>query len=196
MPTSVTGNWTKAARGHRLARGHDLRNAGFTLLEVMVVIFIMAILTSLALLATGDGERGDRELRREAERLAITMELASEDAILRSLELGLVINREGYRFVVLENNEWLNYGGANQALRPHQLPEGVDVIIESEGFEAELAKEDDTTAPQIIFLSSGEQTPFVLRLGRVNEPPLVVLEGDAAGNIEQRPAAELTTARR
>ena len=193
MPKSATGSWTNPVAQTRLASNPA---AGFTLLEVMVVVFIMATLTSLVLLATGDGERGDRELRREAERLAVAMDLASEDAMLRTLELGLVINRQGYRFVMLDNNEWLDYGGGNRALRAHALPEGLDVVIEAEGFDVELTEDDDDTGPQVIFLSSGELTPFIIRLGRIAEPALVVLEGDAAGNIRVRSADEFTTAGR
>ncbi len=196
MPRSATGSWTEPGRRVPLFPVSRHRVSGFTLLEVMVVIFIMATLTSLVLLATGDSERGDRELRREADRLALAMDLASEDAMLRTLELGLVINREGYRFVMLESSEWRDYGSGNRALRAHRLPEGLDVVVESEGFNAELTEEDDGTNPQIIFLSSGEVTPFIIRLGRRNEPPLTVIEGDAAGNIRTRPADELTTAGR
>lgn len=169
------------------------RSAGFTLLEIMVVVVIIATLTSLVLLSvSGEGSR-DRELQREADRLAAVLRLAGEDAVLRSLELGLRVEPDGYSFVVLEEQAWRNVSGdGSRVLRPHRLPQGLELDIEVEGLEVELAggdEQDEAEAaeePHIVLLSSGELTPFRMTLGESGRMPLMVVEGHATGRIEVR----------
>lgn len=65
MPTSVPGSKPSARKGHQ---------AGFTLLELLVVITIIALATGLAVLALRDPGRS--RLEQEAERLAAVLDAA------------------------------------------------------------------------------------------------------------------------
>ena len=87
-----------------------LKHAGFTLLELLVVISIMALATAGVSLAIRDS--GDQQLEREAQRLATLLESARAQARTNS---ALVVWRpmpQGFRFEGLPANvqmptQWL-----------------------------------------------------------------------------------------
>ena len=84
-----------------------------------------------------------------------------DEAVLDNREYGLSFTREGYRVLRYDSQraEW-------QALdrQAHRLPEWAELTLELEGEEPALPGEADAAAPQLLILSSGELTPFRLRL--------------------------------
>ena len=70
--------------------------AGFTLVEVLVVVAIIAIASAAAFLAWRGGDAG--ALRREAQRFAGTVEYAAERAQWRHEALGLTVDAGGFRY--------------------------------------------------------------------------------------------------
>lgn len=71
---------------------------GFTLVEVMVVIAIIAILVTMVSLSLR-GDRAGEQIEEEARRLAALLNLLREEAVMRNTDLGLVLTPEGYHFV-------------------------------------------------------------------------------------------------
>src|SRR5690625_3085555 len=99
MPISATSTWNKrSGRSGLFPALHGQR--GFTLIEVLIVLLIIGVIVGLAALAFRDN-RAD-ELAREAQRLRAVLALASEEAIVKSRELGLRFDADGYRFFVLD----------------------------------------------------------------------------------------------
>lgn len=137
-----------------------MRSRGFTLIELLVVLVILGSLIGLAVIGTGLAGPG-RELRGEAERLAGLIGVLSEEAVLDNREYGLSFSREGYRVLRYDPQraEW-------QALdpRPHRLPEWAELDFEVEGEAFALPGAETAQAPQLLILSSGEITPFRMRL--------------------------------
>ena len=133
---------------------------GFTLLEILVVLVIIGILTSMAVLSIGD-RRGDI-LQDESRRILALINLAREEAILEGREYGLGLWRGHYEFYELdeETSEWKPMT-TDSHLRPRELPETLELLLEIENQEVVLdAKAPDK--PQILILSSGETTAFRL----------------------------------
>ncbi|MAE22341.1 type II secretion system minor pseudopilin GspH [Pseudomonas chengduensis] len=133
---------------------------GFTLIELLVVLVILGSLIGLAVLSTGIAGPA-RELRSEAERLSGLIGVLVDEAVLDNREYGLSFTREGYRVLRYDpqRDEW-------QALdrQAHRLPEWAELAFEVDGEALSLTTEASADAPQLLILSSGELTPFRLRL--------------------------------
>ena len=104
---------------------------GFTLIEVMVVMVIIAILVTAVSLSL-KGDRAGEALDEEAQRLTGLLNLAREEAVMRDLDLGLVLVPDGYLFA---QREEANDSGEERFLplsddpmfRPRSLPSGTDM---------------------------------------------------------------------
>ncbi len=142
------------------------RLSGFTLLELLVVLALIGIIISFAVLSVGDGGRQER-LRQEAEQMASLFALASEEAVLQSIELGAVLHREGYAFVSYGADGWQPLAG-DDLFRERTLPDGVELALFMDGLQVSLGpralEEAKEVLPQVLFFSSGERTPFELSL--------------------------------
>lgn len=79
--------------------------SGFTLIEIMTVVVIIAFMAGMAVMALG-GNNSDDKMKQEAQRLAELIRLAGDQAIMRGKELGIELTETGYRFAVLENRKW------------------------------------------------------------------------------------------
>ncbi|XXF11170.1 type II secretion system minor pseudopilin GspH [Pseudomonas sp. D2-3] len=142
------------------------RSAGFTLIELLVVLVILGSLIGIAVLSLGIAGPG-RELRNEAERLASLIGVLADEAVLDNQEYGLLLTREAYqvlRYDPLEQR-WEALAG-----KPYRLPDWAELSVELEGAALELPmppSEDASKSgpvPQLLLLSSGEISPFLLRL--------------------------------
>jgi len=74
------------------------RSAGFTLLELLMVILVVGILSSVVLLNINLGGP-ERQLPEEAERLSALLALASDEAVMENREYGLKVEAGGYVFL-------------------------------------------------------------------------------------------------
>lgn len=161
------------------------RAKGFTLLELIVVIFIIGITLTFAALSINNRDQEQRA-EQEAQSLAARLDLAAQESVLQSKELALELTEEGsgYQFLVLEAEGWRVLDADQDALRPRSLPGGMRLEMTLEGEEIQLtetsAKDaddidknpeedleqggDEVTPPRIYLLSSGELTPFTATL--------------------------------
>ncbi len=71
---------------------------GFTLVEVMVVIVLIAILVTMVSLSMR-GDRAGDQLEEEAKRLTALLNLLREETVMRGRDLGFMPTPEGYQFV-------------------------------------------------------------------------------------------------
>jgi len=157
------------------------RARAFTLIELLVVIVLLGILVSVAVLSVG-GSSTSRELRDEARRLAALIGVLSDEAVLDSREYGLLVTSEGYRVLRYDEvaTRWLEV----DRRKLHKVAEWMRLDLELDGTPLELVapqkREDDRAGlsrggertsrsaprlePQLLILSSGELSPFSLRL--------------------------------
>lgn len=171
---------------------------GFTLIELLVVVVVIAIIVSIGMLSLGVlGD--DRQLRREAFRIGSLLEVAQDEAIMQGREFGLEIMRNSYRFVEYDYLQrlWTDVQ-TEDVFRSRQLPEPVefDLRLEDKSVQldldaADLSEPDDERdrdsrkdyAPHILIFSSGDTTPFELRLVDPEQEHIVILAGDVTGEI-------------
>lgn len=162
---------------------------GFTLLELMVVVIIVGVITTLAVLSLGDSVA--RRLDEEAYRFASLIRLANDEAVLQSHEIGLEIKREGYAFHQYDDqlSQWLPMTG-NPVYRERKLTKGMTLDLRLEDQDMVLPdlndenddEEQDAAQPQILILSSGEMSPFELIFEF--EDTELVLKAQSNGSVE------------
>jgi general secretion pathway protein H len=131
-----------------------------------MVVVILGILAGVVVIGFTGADR-QRELTREAKRLALVMEMARDESIIRGLEFGLDVLDSGYQFLVfdVDREKWTALTESPYA--EHALAQGIDLDlqIEDQTFDsARLLASVDKERPEILILSSGELTPFVIEL--------------------------------
>lgn len=160
---------------------------GFTLIELLVVIVIIGILLGVATLSLNTSGP-DRQVRREAQRISSLLQQASEEAVLTAQEIGVRFNDTGFHFTFLDSTGWQAYEG-DDLLRKRELPPGMHIDLWLDGLKVSLS-EGEGEAPQVFLLSSGETTPFELRIQDDDSRIGYRLQGDPFGVITL--AAEAT----
>jgi general secretion pathway protein H len=81
------------------------RQRGFTLLELLVVLVIVGIM--LGFVTLNALPSGRQALQNEAQRIALLMQLARDEAIVRNRPVAFEADQFRYRFWILdENNVW------------------------------------------------------------------------------------------
>jgi len=158
------------------------RARGFTLLEVLAVMVIVGIVLTFMTLAVDTDSRA-REMEREAQRLLALLQLASEEAVLRSEQLALRVGETDYEFMILQNNEWLPLDD-DRPLRRRELPAGIELELELQDNPPPGLAAEDEEQPQVFLLSSGEMTPFVLTFSAPGSEQRYYLKATLLGRLE------------
>ena len=165
------------------------RNSGFTLLEVLVVIVIIGIISSMAVVSTRV-LGGDHEMEQEARRLQAVLLQAREEAMLEGRDIGLRLDRYGYDFQRFDGRYQLwDMVAGDPLLRERTLPEGVNAALWLESREVVLddrsfPTEDNPAVPQVVIFASGDLVPFDIQLEREGTDQRRWIVGDVEGKIE------------
>ena len=200
MPTLATGISVSSTR-----RPVRFRSAGFTLIEIMIVVFIIGLITAAAVI-TFAGDTRDTELDREAERLDALFDYAREQAELQTRDYGFRADIHTYSFVVFDviQNQW-RAATEDEALRERELPEGIEPAMVVEGRRIVLAQKKpaiDDFKPQVMIFANGDLTSFEFILQREGGGERARLYSDEQTQIqlqlpgEPEPAQEPRAARR
>jgi len=184
------------------------REHGFTLLELLVVVVIVAILFTYTTLAIRSDSPED-VIKKEAQRMERLVQLALEEAILRGEEYGIETYLDGYRFLRFYKNQWQPLSN-DKILRQRELPLNMEIEVTLEdteiainlasdamsdqkldlnsGSELGSDKEEDDkkkTKPQIYLLSSGEITPeFDIRFYILGTETSYFVKGSFDGSLK------------
>jgi general secretion pathway protein H len=183
---------------------------GFTLLVLLVVMFIIGVIATMATLSIGVAT-SEKGTEKEIERIEDLLALASEEAVVQGRELGLTFYRREYEFSTydVEQARWLPLEESGGVFEPRAFPPDAVVDLELEDRLVALADErpkrrppsddakeaaaakareavlgsPDENLPQVFILSSGDITPFELRLRPQIGEPGVTLKVAADGSV-------------
>ncbi|GMR16119.1 MAG: hypothetical protein BMS9Abin31_0427 [Gammaproteobacteria bacterium] len=158
-----------------------IKNKGFTLIELLVVIVLLGIVISFAVLSMGSGN-AERKMEEEAKRLHALIKLVREESIIQAKEIAMEINKQEYSFLEYKDKKWIPLTAKIFHARSikDELELRVDTEMQSKIFESEKQK-----LLRLYFLSSGEQTPFEIKINVRDVPhPYYRLVGQFNGKLK------------
>ena len=150
----------------------SLRQCGFSLLELLVTLFVVVLVTSLVTLNVGSGDR-DVLARASIEGLAKSANYALDEAQFSGMNYGLLLQMEDeagqwrYHYDWLERTPtgWQAPTAGKDVFSPGDLPSGIELELELDGVVQEqetLVITTQNPQPQIILYASGETLPGAL----------------------------------
>ena len=170
-----------------------MRAKGFTLIEILVVLVIMAVMISLVTISIGTTGR-DNQLDEETRRIEALLSLLHDRAVLEGRDFGMKIEPGAYEFMVFDNRRqlWLHFDDENQ-YRHRQLPPGLSFQLQLDSqqivlkqVDSAFKKDEAPPPPQLAVAASGEGTPFRLTLLREGTQNKAEVSGDAFGKLTHK----------
>lgn len=116
------------------------REAGFTLVELMMVIFVVGIMAGLVVMTVGGNSA--RALKKDTSRIQQLLVMAQDEATFSGQEIGFFIDRDQkfYGFLTFDNKN-LTWGAMEKdAFSQRELPEGTRLSLDVDGEPVDLKK--------------------------------------------------------
>ena len=166
------------------------RAAGFTLIEILVVLIVVGLLASLAVFTLG-GSSQQRQLENQVQELYLLMQTASDQSVLNNQELGVTVNEGGYQFLAFQDEDGDWKPEDERLFHARSFPDWLVITKFIENDAPKLASGDDRTLPDVVFFSSGETTPFQIEFTVAGTPDQKqVLESDGVSGVHWRKPGE------
>ena len=153
----------------------QMRNQrGFTLLELLVVLVIVGLMLGAVSLNAMPSDL--QRLQNDSRRIALLLQLAREEAIVRNLPVAFEADQTGYRFLVREDRVWTPIKDDMLRERGFQLP-SVQLQVEPP-----LVNVAVDAHVRIVFGHEPVDKPFVLTLRTADQA--VRLTADGIGHFD------------
>ncbi|KAB2823990.1 type II secretion system minor pseudopilin GspH [Aliivibrio finisterrensis] len=164
------------------------REVGFTLIEIMLVLVLLSVSSMAVIMSLPDSQ--DDQIEEQASRFYQLVQLLNEDALLNGMDYGIYFNqaRQEYRFMTLTVDGWQPMEQSRFFTEVKMEQTSVEFSMELGGsvwtdddrlFEpgslfneemfADLEEDKKSNPPQVMVLSSGEVTPFIVAFSPKNE---------------------------
>ena len=141
-----------------LAKGRQ-RQAGLTLIEMLIVLVIMGIATSAAVLSVNMVGR-DRRAEDEATRLVAQLTMAVDEGLVSRTRLALFWTAGGYAVKRWSSEGW-QPAATPLLARPHDLP-GAVVLRRSDGTSGPVVVAEDGLGPGAVLELAGSGRPWTV----------------------------------
>ena len=172
QPISVTGILIHSQRKR-------LKQRGFTLFEILVVVIIVTITVSAVLLSTSLSDKSD-ELKVLGNDLSKLIRLLYQEAIFENRNYSISLHHEGFNILEYNGEDWVE--SDQSFFRKVKISEtqSSDLIVDNF---VVLSVDQSNPVPHILILSSGEMSPFEWKINDSDSSASITIEGDFLGNI-------------
>ena len=177
---------------------------GFTLVEIMLVMVVLALMASLLVVSISNNPLN--ELEDQAKRLQAVLQMGRDEAVYQGVELSLALVEEstdgpkGYQFLRfdLDEQRWLPMTGKPFGFYALEVPVELDIELltnnSSDQFQRQiklvqsqsvgLTDRSQRLQPSLLMLSSGEMLPFSITLTHPDVDASIQLMSDGLSSIE------------
>ncbi len=116
------------------------RESGFTLVELMMVVFIVGVMAGLVVMTIGGGDR--RVLKKEANRIQQLMVIAQDEATLSGQEIGFYLDdrQKVYGFLYFDDQQMAWQPMEKEAFIQRSVPEEYQWSLSIQGERIDLTK--------------------------------------------------------
>ena len=168
---------------------------GFSLLELLAVLVVIALFTSLANLTVTSGGQ-DIQLQSTVYKLADVAGYALDEAQMTGVDYGLLLREEQDAGETIYSYLWLERGidgwaapiGGQELFAQQRLPAGIvlELVLEDAPvIELSLDDEAEVISPQVVFYASGETTVGWINVIQAQDGELLWrIEWDLFGRYE------------
>jgi type II secretion system protein H len=183
-------------------------NRGFTLIEILVVIVVIALLVSITALNT-DGDPREDLLNQQAQRIRFYLEEATDEAILNNLSLAIYFTKytaspySWQKQLIPDNSQgstssssqgqnqpkdkwdWSEY--TSQKIHLLELQNDAELRLFVNDAEVPLSfqqSEEDSVVPQLIIQASGIQSIVRIEISIKDYDNTMVVTGNGAGRFK------------
>ncbi len=157
-----------------------IKQTGFTLIEVVVVVFILAIMAGLSFFAIN--QAGDRRYSNQAQDFLAWLQQLSDMAMLEGTAYGISQSTDSFEAVVFFNNNWYGVSSPESFRFKDEAALG---LIENSSNEIRLLSQGKNNAqilPEIVMLPDGYMEPaFNLSLRFEDFSPTFQYQQDTSG---------------
>ncbi|MCT7944663.1 type II secretion system minor pseudopilin GspH [Shewanella baltica] len=179
-----------------------LRHAGFTLMEVMLVILLMGLTAAAVTMSIGNSGP-QQALDRTARQFIAATEMVLDETVLSGQFIGIVIEKTSYQFVFYKDGKWEPLD-KDRLLSEKQMEPGVVMNLVLDGLPLVQDDEEDDSwfeepliepsaddkkkhpEPQVMLFPSGEMSAFELTfITKTDKGQQVeaLVVGDALGRL-------------
>jgi general secretion pathway protein H len=174
-PLAVTAAWCRT-------------QAGFTLIELMVVLVIIGIMLSSVVISIRT-DKIDEHMETEMLRIQALLKLAREEAVMQDEDIALKVTPDGYSFEILSDKGWQPITD-DKIFRERKVVDGTELALKVDNLEIKFGQqqekvgEDKIPPPRIFILSSGEIMPFELILRTLDQSVQFSLKAEQDGVVK------------
>jgi general secretion pathway protein H len=113
---------------HKAGVTEERKEAGFTLVEMLIVLVIIGVSASVVALSVGSLTRAP-SVESEARGLATRLQAAADDAMLGDRTIAMTVDAHGYGFAVMKGRELVPL--EDKGLAFHTLPAGMVMTLDA-----------------------------------------------------------------
>jgi general secretion pathway protein H len=148
-------------------------NLGFTLIELLVVMVILGITLGLVSLKAMPSQK--QALQQDAQRVALLLQLARDEAIVRNRQIAFEAGPDSYRFLIRNDKQW-DVAVQDDLLRARDFKQGPVTLM----LDPQPNVQDDRL--RIVFGREPVDKPFVLTMTG-NDGSSVAIRADGIGHF-------------